>query len=164
MILIVAVSSNWGIGYKNRLLFHIREDLQRFKQITTGKTVVMGYNTFLSLPDSKPLPNRKNIVLSRKKDLQITGATVCDSLDALQILLRDTPSADVFIIGGENIYTQLLPHCTRAYITKVDAAPPADAFMPNLDELPNWKLTEEIQNHGEYSYSYVTYVNADLGQ
>jgi len=160
MNLIVAVSKNWGIGCENRLLFCIREDLQRFKQITTGKTVVMGHNTFRSLPGGKPLPNRENIVLSRDKNLQIDGVIVCNSTDALLQLLEGRPCEDIFIIGGENVYTQFLPLCKCAIITKVNVAPPADAFMPNLDEHPDWQLSEESapQFCGEISYTYCEYI------
>ncbi|MCL2576685.1 MAG: dihydrofolate reductase [Defluviitaleaceae bacterium] len=161
MNLIAAVSSNWGIGYKNRLLFHIHEDLQRFKELTINKTVVMGHNTFKSLPGGKPLSNRVNIVLSREKNLQIPGVTICDSLSALEIVLQSYSPENIFIIGGENIYTQLLNRCKLAYITKVDANPSADVFMPNIDKLPDWKLIEEIlpKKQCEIAYRYSIYAN-----
>ena len=153
MNLIVAVSSNWGIGNNNDLLFRIREDLIRFKNITTGKVVVMGHNTYKSL--GKPLPNRVNIVLSRNTSLEIPGVVICDSIQALEQQITE----DAFVIGGEQIYRQLLHKCKFAFVTKVNAAPPANVFMPNLDELPQWKLVEEspINIFGNLEYSYCMY-------
>ena len=161
MNLSVAVSSDWGIGYNNELLFRIREDLQRFRELTINKVIVMGHNTFKSLPGGKPLPNRVNIVLSREIGLEIPGAIVCNSLDALEIHLQDYNRQDVFIIGGEKIYQQLLNRCEKAYITKVEGNPPADAYMPNIDKLAAWQLVEESaqKKHGEITYKYCVYTN-----
>ena len=160
MNLIVAVSSDWGIGYKNDLLFRIREDLRNFKKLTTNKIVVMGYNTLLSLPDSKPLPNRVNIVLSRKKNLEISGAIVCNSLENLEEVLSAYDQKDVFVIGGENVYAQLINRCTTAYITKVEANPPADAFFPNFDELADWRAEKEYfpSEKSDIPHKYTVYV------
>ncbi|MCL2199301.1 MAG: dihydrofolate reductase [Defluviitaleaceae bacterium] len=157
MNLSVAVSQNWGIGYKNDLLFRISEDLKRFRKLTTGKTIIMGHNTFKSLPGGKPLPNRTNIVLSRDTTLKIPDVIVCNSVEELQKHLHN----DVFIIGGEQVYRLLLDYCKTAYVTQVQATPPADAFMPNLNELPNWKLIEEEspKTDGRLVYKYSTYVN-----
>jgi len=156
--LIVAVSSEWGIGYKNELLFRIREDLQRFRKLTLNKVVVMGHNTFKSLPDGKPLPRRVNIVLSRDVSLQIPGVTVCNSLDALENILQEYNAQDVFVIGGEKIYNLLLDKCSTAYITKVDAKLPADTFMVNFDNLPDWTLTMEGAPMKSENISYKYYV------
>lgn len=151
MSLIVAVSENWGIGYKNDLLFRISDDLKRFRRLTTGKTIVMGHNTFKSLPSGRPLPNRTNIVLSRDTSLKIPDVLVCNSLEELQKYLV----GDVFVIGGEQIYRLLLDYCETAYVTQIQAAPPADAFMPKLNELPNWRLIdEEPKTEGDLVYKY----------
>ncbi|MCL1845950.1 MAG: dihydrofolate reductase, partial [Defluviitaleaceae bacterium] len=133
MNLSVAISSNRGIGCKNELLFRISEDLRHFRALTEGKIVVMGHNTLKSLPNGKPLPRRTNIVLSRQIGLKIPGAIVCNSLEALDKILHNYSPENIFIIGGEEIYSQLLNRCNVAYITKVDACPPADAFFPNID-------------------------------
>lgn len=156
----VAVSENWGIGYKNELLFRISEDLKRFKALTTGKTIVMGHNTFKSLPNAKPLPNRTNIVLSRDTALKIPGVTVCNSLGDLKPYLR----GDVFIIGGEQIYKLLLGYCEAAYVTQIQSAPPADAFMPNLSALQNWELTEQElpKQDGNLTYKYSIFTNKSV--
>lgn len=160
MNIIAAVSSDWGIGLDNQLLFRIPEDQKFFKSMTTDKVVVMGYNTLLSLPGSKPLPNRVNIVLSRKPT-RMPGVVVCESMDALNTRLRDFAPDDVFIIGGQKVYAQLLDQCQFAYITKIQAAPEADAFFPDLDMLPHWKLIESSDEkiHNGLCYRFHKYEN-----
>jgi len=145
MNLIVAVTANWGIGCENDLLFKISEDQKYFRRTTTDKVVVMGHNTLKSLPGSKPLKNRTNIVLSRDASLKIEGVTVCNSIPHLLETLQTYDPADVFVIGGGAVYTALLPYCNKAYITKFQASPPADTYLPNVDELPDWKLVEESE-------------------
>ena len=161
MNMIVCVSRDWGIGKDNQLLFHIPEDLKQFKALTTGKVVIMGHNTLKSLPGGKPLPNRTNIVLSRNPNLVVEGATVCNSVQDVLIEVSGLPHSDVFIIGGEAIYKIFLPYCRRALITRVDAAPEADAFFPDLLEHPQWKIRQEsdFMEYEGLSYQYVEYVN-----
>jgi dihydrofolate reductase len=162
MNLIAAVSADWGLGCNNNLLFHIKEDLARFKQLTLSKVVIMGHNTFKSLPESrKPLPHRVNIVLSHT---EIPGVLNCTSEAELEIVLKNYDPKDVFVIGGEKIYNLLLNRCERAYITKVEACPPADVFMPNLDELPNWRLHEETRTKktNGFTYKFCTYANLTI--
>ena len=159
MNILVAVTSNWGIGCKNKLLFDIREDLQRFKEMTTGKVVVMGHNTLKSLPNGVALPNRVNIVLSRKTALTVPNAIVCNSTEQLFKTLETYPPEDVFVIGGQDIYFQLLNNCTHAYVTKIEATVDADTFFPNLDERNNWEICEESdtrESNGVY-YRFCTY-------
>ena len=155
---IVCVDKKWGIGKNNGMLFHLPEDLKFFKEKTWGKTVVMGYNTFLSLPNRKPLPNRKNIILSRKTDLKIDGAAVVNSSEEMMSILGDDTS-DVFLMGGEIIYNELLNICDEAYITKVNADGNAEKFFPNIDEKPDWVKTCESEkiNSGDYIISFNTY-------
>lgn len=161
MNMIVCVSRNWGIGKDNQLLFHIPDDRKQFKALTTGKVVIMGHNTLKSLPGGKPLPNRTNIVLSRNPNLVVDGATVCNSVQDVLIEVSGLPHSDVFIIGGEAIYKIFLPYCRRALITRVDAAPDADAFFPDLLEHPQWKIRQEsdFMEYDGLSYQYVEYVN-----
>ena len=159
MNIIVAAASNWGIGFQNDLLFRISHDLKRFRKITMGKTIVMGHNTFKSLPNQKPLPGRKNIVLSRNKSLKIPGAYVANSKEQVMEMV----SADeVFIIGGEQIYKLFLDDCTRVYLTKVRADPPADCFFPNLDKKPEWHLAHISELHcaDGYEFMYCLFVKA----
>ena len=154
----VAVSSNWGIGYKNDLLFRISPDLKRFRRLTMGKTLVMGHNTFKSLPNQQPLPGRKNIVLSRKLWLEIPGACVANSKEQV---MEMTKNDETFIIGGEQIYRLFLDNCTRIYLTRVHAAPKADCFFPNLDIYPGWYLEHKsgTLHAGGYEFVYCEYVS-----
>ena len=160
MNMIVCVSRNWGIGKDNQLLFHIPNDLKQFRALTLGKTVVMGHNTLKSLPGGKPLPGRTNIILSRDPNLVVEGATVCHDVQDVLIELSTVPPSDIFIIGGESVYRVFLPYCRRALITRVDAAPEADVFFPDLQEHPQWKIRQEsdFMEHGGLSYQYVEYV------
>jgi dihydrofolate reductase len=139
---IVAVDKLWGIGKKNGLLFHLPEDLQYFKRITLGKVIVMGGNTLLSFPGSKPLPGRTNIVLS-----DVFTREDCKVLMTLPELLKELQnysSDDIFIVGGAMFYRTMLPYCKKAYVTKVDADGGAEVFFENLDKMDNWKLVEEV--------------------
>lgn len=158
MNLIVNVSENWAIGKGNSLLFHLSQDMRFFKAHTTGKTVVMGRKTLESLPGAKPLPNRKNIILTRNPEYKPEGVTVYNSIDDF---LKDNPDADdIYIIGGESLYRDLLPYCSRAFVTKVDATvDDADAYMVDLDSHPDWEVEdigEELEEKG-YTFRFVTY-------
>lgn len=155
---IVAVSQSWGIGKDGRLLFRLSADLRRFKALTTGRTVVMGRKTLQSLPGGKGLPNRRNLVLSRRMDYAPENAEVVTSVEAL---LR-TAGEDAFVIGGQQVYEQLLPHCERVHVTKVLADAPADAFFPNLDEDPAWRIASvsDVLTESGISFQYVEYCRA----
>ena len=155
---IVAVSQSWGIGKDGRLLFRLSADLRRFKALTTGRTVVMGRKTLQSLPGGKGLPNRRNLVLSRRMDYAPENAEVVTSVEAL---LR-TAGEDAFVIGGQQVYEQLLPHCERVHVTKVLADAPADAFFPNLDEDPAWRIASvsDVLTENGISFQYVEYCRA----
>lgn len=137
---IVAVDLNWGIGYEGKLLQRIPEDMKIFKQMTLGKVVVMGRETFESLPGKEPLKNRTNIVLSKNKDFINEKVTICRSLNELFHKLKKYNSEDVFVIGGESIYTQLLPYCTEAYVTKIENTYVTDRYFINLDKEKTWDL------------------------
>ena len=135
---IVCVDKFWGIGKNNDLLFSLPEDMKRFREETTGKVVVMGLNTFKSLPNG-PLKNRVNIVLDPAGAF-IEGATVVSSIFKLSLEASKYKSEDIFVVGGASIYQQLLPFCSEVLVTKVDADGKADKFFPNLDGMPNWKI------------------------
>ncbi len=157
MKLIVAVSENWGIGKDNDLLFSIPKDMKFFRETTMGKTVILGRKNLESFPGQKPLPKRPNIILTRDKSFAVDGATVVNSID--ELLAMDIDFADAFVIGGEEIYKQLLPYCDLCYVTKVQKTVDADKFMVNLDELDEWELTaesEEIEDNG-YTLTFCTY-------
>lgn len=157
MKLIAAVSENWGIGKDNGLLFNIPKDMKFFRETTLGKTVILGRKNLESFPGKKPLPKRPNIILTRDKSFSVEGATVVNSVDELLALPVDF--TDAFVIGGEEIYRQLLPYCDVCYITKVKETADADRFMANLDEDEAWELifqSEEIEDNG-HLITFCTY-------
>ena len=155
MELIAAVDRNWGIGKDGQLLVRIPADLKRFQALTTGHTVILGRKTLATFPGGRPLKGRRNLVLSRDASFAPEGAEVFRDVDSL---LRAAP-ADAFVIGGESVYRALLPRCTRAHLTKVEGAFPADAFFPDLDADPAWAVTEEGEalEHQGLAFRYVTY-------
>lgn len=159
---IVAVDLNWGIGYKGNLLQRIPGDMKYFREKTIGRVVIMGRETMESLPGKEPLKDRINIVLSRKENLKKEKFNICHSLAELFLVLKNYDSDNVFVIGGESVYTLLLPYCTEAYVTKIENTYPADKFFPNLDQLSQWKLAEvgEEQSHGAVSYRFLKYFSA----
>ena len=152
---IVAVSQSWGIGKGGDLLFRLPSDLRRFKAMTTGHTVIMGRKTLDSLPGGKGLPHRRNLVLSRQSDFAPDRAEVIHSVEDILKTAED----DAFVIGGQQVYEQLLPYCARVYVTKVLSDPEADAFFPDLDKLPGWKVASagETLTENGLSFQYVEY-------
>lgn len=130
-----------------------------FRQTTTGKVVVMGRKTLESFPGKKPLKNRTNIVLTKNPSYQAEGAIVVHNEDELREELKKYDSEDIFVIGGESIYRQLLDECDKAYITKIEYAYTADAYFPNLDEKEEWKITAESEEHTcfDLEYFFLTY-------
>ena len=157
MNLIAAVDQNWAIGNKNQLLVKIPADQKFFRETTTGKVVVMGRKTLESFPNGLPLKNRTNIVLTRDKNYQVKDAIVLHSLKALKEELKKYPSEDIYVIGGETIYRQLLDDCDVAHITKIEYAYDADAYFPNLDELPEWKITADSEEQTYFDLEYFFY-------
>ena len=153
---IVAVSQSWGIGKGGDLLFRLPSDLRRFKAMTTGHTVIMGRKTLDSLPGGKGLPHRRNLVLSRQSDFAPDRAEVIHSVEDILKTAED----DAFVIGGQQVYEQLLPYCARVHVTKVLSDPEADAFFPDLDKLPGWKVasTGEMLTENGLSFQYVEYI------
>ncbi|MDD6235172.1 MAG: dihydrofolate reductase, partial [Lachnospiraceae bacterium] len=132
MNLIAAVDKNWAIGYKNELLVRIPEDQKWFRETTTGKAVIMGRKTLESFPNKSPLKNRLNVVITSDTNYNVPGAVVVHSIDEAVEAVKDYPDDDVYVIGGESIYRQMLPLCRTAHITKVDYAYQADAHFPDL--------------------------------
>lgn len=149
--IIVAMSENYVIGLNNSLPWHLSDDLKRFKEITTGHQIVMGRKTYESI--GRPLPNRDNFVLTRNANLQIDGINVIKSLN-------DIPSSDkkTFIIGGGEIYTQLINSCDELLVTKIHCEIDGDAYFPIID-LSVWSLINQSEKFTEndLEYSYLTY-------
>ena len=156
--MVVVTGRNNEIGKSGDLLCHLPADLKHFKEITSGHTVIMGRKTFESLPKG-PLPNRKNIVISRNTGLKIEGAEVYPSLDYAFIKLID--EYEVFIIGGAQIYEQALPIADKIYLTKIHADfPEADAFFPKID-FSIWREASRetflADEKNPYSFSFLEY-------
>ena len=129
MNLIVAVDKNWAIGLHNKLLVSIPADMKFFRETTMGKVVVMGRKTLESFPGGQPLKKRTNIVLTSDKNYKVKDAVVVNSVEALLEELRQYNDEDIYVIGGESIYRQLLPYCKVAHITKIDHAYEADTYF-----------------------------------
>jgi dihydrofolate reductase len=151
--LIVAVGKNREIGKDNRLLWHIPEDLQRFKKITLGCPVIMGENTFKSLPFV--LPNRTNIVLTRDKSLKLQGAKIASSIKrALELAMAEKPS-EIFFIGGASIYRQSLPLADRLYVTEVDKEfKDADRFFPDYKDFSK-VISKKVSQDKNFKYTFL---------
>lgn len=159
MNLIVAVDKNWAIGNKNELLVNIPRDKKFFREMTTGKVVVMGRKTLESFPNGMPLLNRINIVLTENKSYKAKGAILVHSLDELWEELKKYNRDDIYVIGGGMVYEQLLPYCKTAHITKIDHAFEADTYFPNLDERSEWEITAESdeQTYFDLEYYFLQY-------
>lgn len=153
--IIVAVDRQGGIGRDGDLLYHISADLRRFRQLTTGHSIIMGRRTFESLPKGA-LPDRRNIVISRNPAYSASGIETATSLDEAIAMAGDRDEA--FIIGGASIYAEALPLAARIYLTEVDADSPADTYFPPLG--PEWRRTEEppfeTDPRSGISYRFVT--------
>ena len=169
MLSIIACISqtNRAIGYQNRLLYHIKSDLTRFRELTTGHTIIMGRKTYESLPNGA-LPHRRNIVVSRSLK-EMEGCEVYPNLEAA-LKAAEGEFGETFIIGGESIYRQSLPAARKLYLTVVDdteinnnaaandAPQQANAFFPEINP-KEWKLIEkEMRNENGLSFSFLTYL------
>ena len=159
MNLIVAVDENWAIGKDNKLLVSIPSDMKFFRETTTGKVVVMGRKTLESFPNGLPLKNRTNIVLTRNRAYQVTDAIVVHSVPELLVKLDKYSSEDVYVIGGDSVYQELLPYCDVAHVTKINHVYAADSWFPNLDETGEWEITgeSEEQTYFDLEYMFVRY-------
>ena len=158
--IIAAVAKNRAIGFQNKLIYWLPNDLKRFKALTTGHTIIMGRNTFLSLPKGA-LPNRRNIVLTRSLKA-FEGCDVYPSLE--EALAHCNKDEEVFIIGGASVYRQALKIADRLCLTEIDDTPTeADTFFPPYDE--GWKEESRedhpIDDRHDFPYSFVDYVRAE---
>lgn len=156
---IVAVDENWAIGNKGDLLVRIPADHKMFRQETLGKVVVLGRKTMDTFPGGLPLKGRTNLVLSRKEEYAVKDAVVVHSVEELLEELKQYDTKDVYVIGGTSVYEQLLPFCDVVHVTKVDRGYEADAYFPNLDQDPEWKVTadSEEQYYFDLTYHFVKY-------
>ena len=157
--IIVAIAKNFAIGKNNDLLYHMPNDMKRFKTTTTDQTIIMGKKTFMSFP-RRPLPNRRNIVLTTHDFPEnLEGAEWCHSLQSALELTKD--DGEVFIIGGANVYNQALSIADKLYLTIIDDEPQdADAFFPtiNFDE---WEVVAKEEHNADERHAY-NYTFLDL--
>lgn len=154
LVIVAAADANWGIGFHGTQNLVVPEDRKHFRQVTGHGTVILGRRTLLDFPGARPLKNRRNIILTRDPGFTVEGGETANSVEeALKLASRDE---QVFVIGGESVYRQLLPYCRRAYITRIFASPEADAYLPSLDELPDWRLTDpgEDREHDGIHYRF----------
>lgn len=167
MNLIAAVDRNWAIGRQDELLFRIRADLRRFKQLTERNIVICGRRTVQTFPGGKPLPGRINLILSRQNDLKIEDAVMCKDEKELFAELNSLINigyndSQIFVIGGASIYRLLMPYCKQAFITYIEkTVEDADCFLPDFDILDNWYLHDvsDAIIEDDIEFKYRTYVN-----
>jgi dihydrofolate reductase len=163
MIAIAAVDQNWGIGNKGRLLVSLPEDQKDvFKRYTYGNTVLFGRKTLETFPGRRPLPGRRNIVLSRNAELEIDGILVLHSLSEVKEYMRRHMEEVIYVIGGAEVYKLLLPFCDEAIVTRIEAEFEADSFFENLDVSENWveiDRTDPVKSVRGYSFSVTRYRN-----
>lgn len=151
MELIVAVYDDWGIGRDGTQPVALSADRKFFRETTRGAMVIAGRRTIADFPGQKPLPGRVNIALTRTAS-EIPGFTVCRSPEEAAELAKNAERA--FVIGGGSVYRQMLPMCDKAYITKVHCTIDSDTYFPNLDQDPDWELSEILQSGEEDGISY----------
>lgn len=159
--IIVAIAENYAIGLNNDLLWHLSDDLKRFKKITTGHTMLMGRNTFLSLPNGA-LPNRRHIVITDQPGESFDGCEMAYSLEeALDLAGND---AECFVIGGGMVYKQMLPVCKKLYLTQVHRSFEADIFFPEID-FSEWEKLESLKvdasEKNEFAHTYSLFIRKD---
>jgi len=159
MNLIAAVDENWAIGNKNQLLVSIPADMKFFRETTVNKVVVLGRKTLESFPGGQPLKKRTNIVLTRDKNYKVKDAIVVNSIEDLLKELKKYDEEDIYVIGGDSIYKQMLPYCKLAHITRIHHAYEADTYFPNLDKMDDWEITgiSDEQTYFDLEYEFVRY-------
>ena len=144
--MIVARSKNGVIGKDNDLIWKIPEDLKYFKRVTTGKDVLMGRKTYESI--GRPLPNRRNLILSREKSLSIDGCLIYNRIDEVISIF-----SDIFVIGGSEVYKMMLPHADEIYITQIDKEFEGDTYFDDLDQ-NRWKLESSVKGEECKDFDY----------
>ena len=159
MNLIAAADLNWGIGKDGGLLISLPGDMKYFKEKTSGKVVIMGRATLESLPGGKPLPNRTNIVLTTNKDFEREGCIIVHDMDELAAACAGYAPDDIMVIGGEQIYMQLIRKCDKLYITKILEEFEADKHLMNADRMNSFELVSEsdVMEEKGVQYQFLVY-------
>ncbi len=147
MIIIAAVTEDGGLGYQGELLYHIPQDMERFRQLTMGKTIVMGRKTMESLPGKQPLSGRINVVLTKQNELEATGFEISHHSDQWY-------QKDCVVIGGAQIYEEFLPYAKRVYLTRIIGNKKADVYFPNIQKEKNLKLMHQSER---FEYENIQY-------
>ena len=163
---IVVVDQNWAIGREGALLFELPTDMKRFRELTQGGVIIMGRKTLNSFTEGKPLPNRRNIVITRNADLVPPDVEVVPTPEDTLPLTADIDPERVWVIGGGSVYAALLSHCRRVFLTKVETVSESepDTYFPDLDHLPGWEVESEgepVTENG-LTYRFVQYINRNL--
>lgn len=161
MTVIVAADKNFAIGKDNGLLARLPEDMKFFKEKTIGNAVVMGSKTYMSFP-KRPLPERENLVITSQPEKYPEVKTFTSIEEFLSY--AENSEKEIYVCGGGMIYKELLPYCEKALITKIDYIFEGDTFFPDIDKLPEWKLTEEsepVETNG-YTIRFTTYENTSV--
>ena len=159
---IVCVDREWGIGKNNEMLFRLPADLKYFRERTLGKVIVMGGNTLLSFPGSKPLKGRVNIVLTDVYERD--DCTVVKTLGELREELKKYDPDDIFILGGAMFYRTMIDYCSAALVTKADAVGGAAVFFSDLDSRPGWRMAREgepFEDNG-ITIKFTEYLNENV--
>ena len=153
---IVAVNRDWGIGADGTQNVVLSADRKHFRAVTEGCTVIVGRKTLADFPGGKPLPGRRNIVLTRG-DLTAEGAEVAHTVEEAIALAG---SDRCLVIGGASVYRALLPYCERIHVTKIDVCPPSDSFFPDLDASPEWEIEREsdVMEENGARFCFVDYI------
>ena len=162
MDIVVAVTDGWGIGLGGTQTVVIPEDRKFFRTLTANSTVILGRRTLMDFPGARPLPKRRNIILTTDPNFTVNGGETAHSVaEALEMTQND---GKVFVIGGASVYRQLLPYCKNAYVTRLYCQTEADSFFPDLDESPAWQLAEasERMKSGDVEYAFLRYENTAL--
>ena len=155
----------WVIGKNSKVLFRVREDRERFHELTKGKVVIYGINTLKTLPNGKPLPERTNIILTHDRGIRIPGAITVGTINELHFVLKNYSTDDVYLIGGEKTFAELIDECKSAILTvvenKTEGNPEQYEYFPNLDQKANWSLGRKSSTHycEGYCWTRVTYTN-----
>jgi len=160
MKMIAAADKYWGIGKDSRLLVSIPADMRFFRETTMGHVIVLGRKTLETFPKGAPLPGRTNVVMTTKQSFQADGAVITHSIEETLKILKKYNNDDIYVVGGESVYRELLPYCDTAYITRIDKAYEADAHFPDLDADKDWKAANvsEEQTYFDLIYRFYTYV------
>lgn len=155
LFIIAAMDKNQVIGKNNTLPWHLPADLKHFKKVTMGKPIIMGRKTFESI--GKPLPGRQNIILTRDKNYHATGCSIIHSIDEIN---KHTDAEEIFVIGGSEIFNQLLPFAQKLYLTFIDAQFDGESYFPKWQKNEWHEIYREdhlADEQNKYNYSFVTY-------